>query len=131
MADGKAAADALARFSAAGSSAELIAALEAIKTFAEQMGGGANVGGGLNKDAIFKMARVKKEELDALWTPGAAKALGDAARALEIMCECGDHPATHVCGECDGEFVGFCDLLLVREHTASVWCARVCMSSHA
>ena len=38
MADGKAAADALARFSAAGSSAELIAALEAIKTFAEQMG---------------------------------------------------------------------------------------------
>ena len=103
MADGKAAADTLARFGAAGSSAELIAALEAIKAFAEQMGGGANVGGGLNKDALFKMARVKKVELDALWTPEAAQALGDAARALEIMCECGDHSATHLCGECEGE----------------------------
>ena len=104
MADGKAAADALARFGAAGSAAELIAALEAIKTFAEQMGGGANVaGGGLTTDALFKIARVKKEELGALWTPEAAKALGDAARALAIECYCGDHPATHVCGECEGE----------------------------
>ena len=103
MADGKAAADALARFGAAGSSAELIAALEAIKAFAEQMGGGANVGGGLNADALFTMARVKKEELGALWTPEAAQALGDAARALAIECYCGDHPATHVCGECEGE----------------------------
>ena len=103
MADGKAAADALARFGAASSSAELISALEAIKAFAEQMGGGANVGGGLNTGALFKIARIKKEELGALWTPAAAQALGDAARALEIMCECGDHPATHVCGECEGE----------------------------
>ena len=101
MADGKAE-EALARFGAAGSAAELIAALEAIKTFAEQMGGGANVaGGGLTADALFKIARVKKEELGALWTPEAAKALGDAARALAINCECGE-PATHVCRECDG-----------------------------
>ena len=102
MADGKAQ-EALARFDTAGSAAELIAALEAIKTFAEQLGGGANVGGGLNADALFKIARVKKEELGALWTPEAAKALGDAARALAIECACGDHLATHVCRECDGE----------------------------
>ena len=102
MADGKAQ-EALARFSTVGSAAEIIAALEAIKTFAEQMGGGANVRGGLNADALFKIARVKKEELGALWTPEAAKALGDAARALAIECACGDHLATHVCRECDGE----------------------------
>ena len=101
MADGKAQ-EALARFDTADSAAELIAALEAIKAFAEQMGGGANVGGGLNTDALFKMARVKKEELGALWTPEAAKALGDAARALAINCECGEH-ANHLCRECDGE----------------------------
>ena len=101
MADGKAQ-EALARFDTAGSAAELIAALDAIKAFAEQMGGGANVGGGLNTDALFTMARVKKEELGALWTPEAAQALGDAARALAINCECGD-PATHLCRECNGE----------------------------
>ena len=100
MADGKAQ-EALARFDTAGSAAEIIAALEAIKAFAEQMGGGANVRGGLNADALFKIARVKKAELDALWTSEAAKALGAAAKALEIECECGE-AATHVCRECDG-----------------------------
>ena len=102
MAD-KRADDLIEGFALAATEAATIAALNAIQTFAETMGGGANVGVNLNKEALFKMAHVKKDELDAAWTPEVAKALGDAARALEIMCECGEHPATHLCRECDGE----------------------------
>ena len=102
MAD-KRADDLLGGFASATTEAATITSLNAIQTFAETMGGGANVGVNLNKEALFKMAHVKKDELDAGWTPEVAKALGDAARALEIMCECGEHPATSVCRECDGE----------------------------
>ena len=157
MAD-KRADDLLEGFASATTEAVTITALNAIQTFAETMGGGANVGANLNKEALFKMAQlkkthwgihadcfekpelrkraaaalakgagggddggdappppppkdkgkgkggdVKKDELVAAWTPGVAKALKGAARALEIMCECGMRPATNVCRECDGE----------------------------
>ena len=102
MAD-KRADDLLEGFASATTEAATITALNAIQTFAVTMGGGANVGANLNKEALFKMAHVKKDELGAAWTSEAAKALGAAAHALSIMCECGEHPATHVCGECDGE----------------------------
>ena len=108
MAD-KRADDLIEGFALAATEAATITALNAIQTFAETMGGGANVGANLNKVALFKIAHVKKDELVAGWTPEVARALGDAARALEIMCECGEHPATSVCRECDGE----CE---------SVWC---------
>ena len=94
--------DLLEGFTSAATEAATIAALNAIQTFAESMGGGANVGANLNKEALFKIAHVKKDELVAAWTPFVAKALGDAARALEIICECGKRAATHVCHECEG-----------------------------
>ena len=101
MAD-KRADDLLEGFASATTEAATITALNAIQTFAETMGGGANVGANLNKEALFKIAHLKKDELVAAWTPAVAQALGDAARALEIMCECGKRAATHVCHECEG-----------------------------